>query len=440
MGITKKIAFLVLVFFTNNVTGKTSYDTVYFSGKQFVEHFVKGGESLKKIAKLHNVRTSEVKDANELNKRLYYNQLLYIPIYLNKVDEKPVSVNSLVIEKKKDFGASVVNIAILMPYYLVKNDTMFNNYDDILEIPNIYYKKSNTALSFHAGVELAVDSLRKVGKKIVLHTFDTNNDTLEVRKIVYSNKLDKMDIIIGPIYSKFFQMICKKYGRDTEKILISPLSRNNKGIKEYPSVYQVSPSNKMQAEILTKHLIENKLGERIIILHDKKQKGLATYIQYKFKKENKTVESFQIINTKVDSIRKHFVEKQSVLLFSTNKAFISKLLGSIGGIDSASTVFTFESIKLYDNLDITNLMELDVHIPNSGSINYSDKFDKSFLNLFENEYYTNVRKYTRTGYNIIMHFCGNSKVYNFKKIKGGYFENVSMPIYHYIDYELKAID
>ena len=187
-------------------------------------------------------------------------------------------------------------------------------------------------------------------------------------------------------------------------------------------------------------MIKNKIGERVIILHDKQQKGLAQYIKHKFNKENKIVESFQIINTQVDSLRKYFVEKQNVLLFSKNKAFISKILGSIGSIDSSSTIFTFESIKLYDNLDITNLMELDVHIPNSGAVNDSDEFYKSFLNLFEKEYYTNERKYTITGYNIIMHFCGNSKVYDFERIKGGYVENSFMPLYHYSDYGLIPVN
>ena len=82
------------------------------------------------------------------------------------------------------------------------------------------------------------------------------------------------------------------------------------------------------------------------------------------------------------------------MLFSSRKAFVSKLLASIGSIDSFSTVFAFESIKSYDNLDITNLMELDVHIPNSRSIDYTNTFDLSFLELFEKEYGTNIRKYT----------------------------------------------
>ena len=98
---------------------------------------------------------------------------------------------------------------------------MFNNFDEGTKISNIYYKDSEVALSFHIGVELALDSLRKQGKKIRLHTFDTNKDTLTVHQIVSLNALDNMDIIIGPLYANNFRILCKKYGHDNTKILIS---------------------------------------------------------------------------------------------------------------------------------------------------------------------------------------------------------------------------
>ena len=62
---------------------QVTHDTIYFTGKTHVKHVVKGGESLNSIAQLHNVTAIDIRDANELSKRLYYNQLLYIPIYLN---------------------------------------------------------------------------------------------------------------------------------------------------------------------------------------------------------------------------------------------------------------------------------------------------------------------------------------------------------------------
>ena len=137
-----------------------------------------------------------------------------------------------------------------MPYFLVKNDTMFNDFEDITEIPNIYYKGSEVALSFHVGVELALDSLRKQGKNICLHTFDTNKDTLKVHQIVNSNALENMDIIIGPLYANNFRILCEKYGDDTTKILISPLSKNTSNVRKYKSVYQLSPTFQVQKRSL----------------------------------------------------------------------------------------------------------------------------------------------------------------------------------------------
>lgn len=439
MGVIKKVLYIFFILLTVQTSGQ-SYDTIIFSGKSFVEHFVKGGESLKKIAKIHNVKTSDIKDANELNKRLFYNQLLYIPIYLNKVD-KVISENEFIVDDVSIINDSTVtNIALLMPYYLVKNDTMFNNYKDTLEIANILYEKSISALSFHVGIELALDSLRRAGRNIVLHTFDTNKDTLEVRKIIYSNRLNKMDVIIGPLYSKFFQILCKKYGKDTSKILVAPLSTNTKAISKYPSVYQIAPSNKLQTKILTDYLLAKKNDERIVLLHDERKKGLSVYAKYLFNTAGKQVSVFQVKNTKVDSIRKFFTEQQNVMLLSSNKAFISKMLASIGSIDSLSTVFAFESVKGFDNLDITNLMELDVHILNSRSVDYSKNYDLRFLKLFELEYKTNVQKYTKVAYDIIMHFCGNSNVYKFKQNSFGFHQNIFTPIFHYYDYELVPAD
>ena len=165
MGVIKKIILVVLVLLAVRISAQNTYDTIFFSGNRFVEHYAQAGESLKKIAKLHKVKTSDIKKANELNKRLYYNQLLYIPIFSNDIKKESFSShNSTQDVKVKD--TSITNIALLMPYYLIKNDTMFNSYKNTLEIPDIYYNRSEIALSLHVGVDLAIDSLRKKGKKI----------------------------------------------------------------------------------------------------------------------------------------------------------------------------------------------------------------------------------------------------------------------------------
>ena len=76
MGIIRKIGFICLFFWALNLSAQADYDTVYFSQKQFVKHVVKGGESLTSIAASHKVKTSAINKANELDKRLSFNQLI----------------------------------------------------------------------------------------------------------------------------------------------------------------------------------------------------------------------------------------------------------------------------------------------------------------------------------------------------------------------------
>ncbi|MBT5750765.1 MAG: hypothetical protein HOI39_06540, partial [Flavobacteriales bacterium] len=339
--------------------------------------------------------------------------------------------------KLKD--TSVLNIALLMPYFLLRNDTMFNDFEDTTVISDIYYKGSELALSFHVGVELGLDSLRNQGKNICLHTFDTNKDTLKVHQIVHSKALDNMDIIIGPLYANNFRILCEKYGDDTTKILISPLSKNTKNVKRYKAVYQLSPSFQVQTNIIKEYVLKNHRNERVVVLNEKGYEWKSAYIKHLFKQHEKEVETFTVEYTKVDSIRKMFWDKQVVIIPSENKGFVSKILGSIGGLDSTSIVFGLYDWIKYDNLDIHNLMFLDVKFPNPYSFSYTSNHNISFVKLFEKKYKTNQSKYTLIAYNTLMHFCSEFSYFKFQDITNGGKINTYAPLNHYFDYELVPV-
>ena len=444
MGIIRKILVVFLLLSVFVLSGQTETDTVFFDGDIYVKHIVKAGESLKSIAKLHKVKTADIIDNNEIEKRLYYKQLLYIPIFYNQQENKNNPFDASILKQIENSSelkdTSVLNIALLMPYFLVKNDTMFNDFEDTTGIPNIYYKGSELALSFHVGVELALDSLRKQGENICLHTFDTNKDTLKVHQIVNSKALENMDIIIGPLYASNFRILCEKYGDDTTKILISPLSKNTKNVKKYKAVYQLSPSFQVQTNIIKEYVLKHHNQDRVIVLNEKGYEGKSAYIKHLFNQHEKEVETFILEYTKVDSIRKIFSEKQVVIIPSENKGFVSKILGSIGGMDSTSLVFGLYDWKKYDNLDIHNLMFLDVKFPNPYSFNKFSKHDISFVKLFEKKYNTNQGKYTHIAYNTLMNFCSDFSLFRFKSLKDGGKVNTSTPLHHYVDYELVPVE
>ena len=444
MGIIKKIFVVFLMLSVFVLSGQTATDTVFFDGDIYVKHIVNAGESLKSIANFHKVKTADIIDNNDLQKQLYYNQLLYIPITKSN-QYSSINSSDLIIKKqiKKSSvirDTSVLNIALLMPYFLLKNDTMFNDFDDDKETSNIYYNGSEVALSFHAGLKLAIDSLRKKGRKICLFTFDTNRDPLKVRKIVNSNHLDNMDIIIGPLHSSNFKILCEKYGDDTSKILISPLSKNTENVNKYKAVFQISPSFQLQTDIIIEYVLKNHIKDRIIVINQIGYEGKSAYVKYLFNKQNKLVETFTLEYTNVDSIRKMFTDKQVVIIPSENKAFVSKILGSIGGMDSTSLVFGLSDWKKYDNLDIHNLMFLDVLFPDPFYQSTKSKHDITFINLFEKKYNTNQAKYSHIAYNIIMHFCTDLSLFDFKNITSGGKVNSYAPLHHYIDYKLVPLE
>ena len=439
MGITRNILLFLFLTAFINTQGQTIRDTVDFDGNLYVKHIVKAGESLNKIARLHNVDVSDILESNEM-KKLYYNQLLYIPVRSYNQSEVRKEIRTELIKGKSIYlDKKEIHLALLMPYYLIRNDTMFNDFENTSKISSIYYNSSEAALSFHIGVILALDSLRKKGKNIVLHTFDTNKDTVKTHKLVDSKILDKMDIIIGPLYARNFNILCKKYGNDKEKIIINPLSNITKSVEEYKSVYHISPRVQDQS-LLIKNRITNKYkNKRVILLYQSKNKKNALYIKSLFRKENRNIKLFEIQYSHVDSLRNIFSPFQLVIIPSSNKAFVSKLLASIGIMDSTSIVFGLDAWKRYDNLDIDNLMELDVHLPISNGFSNNRAHDKEFLRLFEKKYNTNQAKYTHIAYNIVMHFCSDFKTFQFKRVAGGGKVNIRAPLFHYKDYELVPV-
>ena len=141
----------------------------------------------------------------------------------------------------------------------------------------------------------------------------------------------------------------------------------------------------------------------------------------------------------MDSIRKIFTEKQVVIIPSENKAFVSKMLGAIGGMDSTSFVFGLYDWKKYDNLDIHNLMFLDVKFPDPNYYSNTNNHDIFFINLFEKIYNTNQAKYTHIAYNTLMHFCSDFSFLSLLILKMEEI-NTYAPLHHYVDYELVPVE
>ena len=405
-----------------------SNDTIFINNNTYVKHIVEINESISDIANYYNISVDKILETNETSLKLYYKQVLYIPI---KIIRKKPLFNLLKSNKKLD-------VALLLPFYKNLNDTLVASFKKKDAADKVILGKSNMALDFMQGITLALDSLEKLGLNINLVVYDTRNDSLKVVEIIKSKILDTVDIIIGPIYSKNMQLVCDKYGNDKDKIIISPLSKSSDFLKGNPSSVQINTPFKIQSKIITKCIEEKYKHIDIIICYEDKEKGLASYMQRILSKKLKNIKKMEMVFTHIDSIREQFLDSQIIILPSYDRAFVSKMLSSLGGIDSSFVVFGLSNLKNYDHLDIDNLMHLDVHFPDPYYFNKHTVRDSLFLYNFEDKFLSSPNRFSLIAYNIMMHFCNENTLYNLEKynLNSGKI-NVYAPLVRYSDYFLE---
>ena len=428
MGINKILCYLLCIFLSTSLYSKNNNDTIFINNDSYVKHIVKVDESIDNIAEYYNVSVNKILETNETNLKLHYKQVLYIPL---KISKKKSRINLLNSNKKLD-------VALLLPFYKNLNDTLVASFEEKDDAEKIILGKSAMALEFMQGIHLALDSLERLGVSVNLVVYDTRNDSAKVAEIIKSKMLDTVDIIIGPIYSKNMRLVSDKYGNDRDKIIISPLSKSSEFLKGNPSTIQINTPFKAQSKIITKFIEKKYQSTDVIVCFDEKEKGLAYYMQRNLSKNLKSVKMMQMIFTHIDSIRSQFLDSQVVVIPSYNRAFVSKMLGSLGGIDSVFRVFGLSNLKNYDHLDIENLMHLDVHFPDPYYFNKHTKRDSIYLYEYEDKFLCSPSRFSLVAYNIMMHFCNKNMLYNLERynLNSGKI-NINSPLVRYSDYFLE---
>ena len=135
MGIIKKILFIILLFFVCETFAQTTGDTLIVKGNMYIRHIVKPTETYNTISKKYKVSVEELRLHNK-NSRLYYKQSLLIPIkstlaerllFKDKKSNQSFLSNAKNGRRLKNFSKrDSLNIAVLLPFYSSKNDSLLS--------------------------------------------------------------------------------------------------------------------------------------------------------------------------------------------------------------------------------------------------------------------------------------------------------------------------
>ena len=416
-------------------------------------HKVARGETMSSIARQYGKTVRELRKANRDIRFPQVGDYLRIP-GMKTPEEKAVETlpadtvplvqeeQVLYLERPTEFTKVTslkgsFNVAVLLPFYLEDNAKRIevdssksvkgNKINSTLTRPDDWiYPRSLGFVEMYEGILLAADTLRTLGINIQIHTFDIKNDTIELSGLIRSGKLDKMDLIIGPVHSQNLAMMAS-YADTLGIPVVSPVQlSNNSALSNNPMVFMASSSLEV-----AQNAIARKAGEynnsNFVLIHSDSESGYQDTIgkfRNKIISELSAQMPFEEIRLKDmvfysqsvfgnDSINRlaHALSEQSrnvIIIASESTPVMSESLMNIHALSRKYDlyVFGYPGMRYLDNLDHKICFDLGLMVYSPYWIDYSRRNVKAFNSDFRAKFLTEPSEdsYAWQGYDILYYF------------------------------------
>lgn len=444
------------------------------NGKDYYIHTVKKGQTIYMISKAYGADINEViKENPEVKEGIYAEQKIRIPVNKpadqSKKTPKPNIPESK--EPKPEVPAEVevpcrqidpgrnktYNVALMLPLLLG-------------EVPNIdvenYSSKSENDyrslrfIQFYEGFRMALDSLEKNGISLKLYVYDEDKDTLQTKRMLRNPEMKNMDLIIGLLYQKNFQLV-SDFAQKNGINIINPLSEREQVITDHSRVFKVMPSNVSQISHLAEDLANEFPDQNIVIARNIQYSDLDAADSLKMECSKRKLQAI-ITEGYEHAIENLSKEKGNVLVvFSENKVYAIELLTKLNEIrnDYNLTIIGLPRWDKLDGLETDYLVNMKVHVMAPYFIDYQDKDVKKFVLNFQDQYKTDPELLAFQGFDVAYYFLSALQKYGknfghcvpefhmkslqtdfqFSRSNDNGYENQHWEMYEYENYRLKRV-
>jgi LysM repeat protein len=230
----------------------------------FVLYEVDSRQRTKKLARNFDLDADELYELNPgIGRRVFAGQLLKIPL-LDHIEVAPVQPEPIEtpenIEAKdtepaaeipfadsdcakgKDYSAHEFKIALLLPLQLQDVDTLLAQYTSGSDPELILTENAFSFTSFYRGFMLAADSMaRSQGMNLVVKTFDVDQTAQKAYDAIADPFLKDAHLIIGPLFSRAFDVVAPFALREQIPI-VNPFAKRNEIVMNNPAVIKIKPA------------------------------------------------------------------------------------------------------------------------------------------------------------------------------------------------------
>jgi LysM repeat protein len=442
------------------MTGRHEFEV---QEKTPVFHKVVRGESLSSIAEQYGVTLRELRRENRNIRFPQVGDYIRIPVIAQQKTEVP----DLLLADSLAFTAEPhellptpsaytpvenlkgsMDIAVLLPFYLEENDVRADidssnivkgkrTYKTISRPDEWIYPGSIGFLEMYEGILLAADKLHALGLDLNIHVFDIKSDTIEVTRLLHENKLSKMDLIIGPVYSHNLVAVAA-YASKLGIPIVSPVPlMNNSALIDNASLFMANSSLEVAQNAIARKITEY-YNDNFVFIHADtsgsdpgikyfKGKILSElsnrlpFEEIKFKEflfYSRSVFNNDSINRLSQALSEDY--GNVIIIASENSPIISEILMDIHALtkDYEIKVFGYPAMRALDNLDPKYLFDLDVLIYSPYWIDYLKQDVKEFNANFRKKFSTEPAElsYAWQGYDIAYFFISGLAVHGKKFI------------------------
>jgi LysM repeat protein len=422
-------------------------------------HKVINGETMASIARKYGLTVRELRRENRDVRFPQVGDYLRIPgmkiseaqpVVTVEADTVSEIVEEPVILLEKPYGYTRVanlrgsyNVAVLLPFYLLENSTRTTIdssktikgkkvYNYVNRSDDWIYPRSLGFVEMYEGILLAADTLRALGVNINIHVFDIKNDTVEVSQLIKTGKLDKMDLIIGPVHSTSLSVVAS-YAGSLGIPVVSPVQlSNNTVLENNPFLFMAGSTLEV-----VQNAIARKMGDyqnsNLVLIHSNSEEELQNIskfrnmilneLSYKLPLEEIRLRDMVFYSRSVfgnDSINRlsHALSDRTgnvIIIASEDTPVMSESLTNIHSLARKFNieVFGYPGMIFLDNIDHKVCFDLGLMIYSPYWIDYKQKdiieFNADFLSKFLTE--PSEMSYAWQGYDIVYYFISGLAIH-----------------------------
>jgi LysM repeat protein len=261
--------------------------------KDYITYKVVKGESITSIAEKFGVTVREIRKENRGMIFPKVDEEIRIPVSrIAGSENKPEAVKDTVkaeeeiseedTEQPEGYTAvgelrGKYNIAVMLPMYYPENairseidlsQTVKGKPKELRRQDSWIYDGTLPFLELYQGILIAADTLRSKGLDVNVYLYDIKEDTSVAVRLIESDDLEKMDLIIGPVYSKNLSIVAE-YGSEKDIPVVSPVPLwSNSVVTGKPYLFMAIPSLEVAQEAISKQASDYSSSNFVFIHSD----------------------------------------------------------------------------------------------------------------------------------------------------------------------------